>query len=148
MFQVDPFLQLLDDCKLQAIKSDSSKQLKVYGSKEDDCAALKFFSEIEVEEDQIHESLASMIVKSLGDLAEVIYFLKLDIFSLCSVIIFLSNKKNPNFSLQTERSSIREQLLSEFSPDDLCPLGSPNGDIADQIISLSFSDYRMEEEVA
>ncbi|CAA6667330.1 unnamed protein product [Spirodela intermedia] len=43
---VDPFLRLIDDCRLQAVKSASDNRCNVYGSKEDDYAALKSISAV------------------------------------------------------------------------------------------------------
>ncbi|KAK8654600.1 hypothetical protein V6N13_128559 [Hibiscus sabdariffa] len=85
----DPFLQLVDDCKLQTTNPG-----KIYGSKEDDEDALKSLSEIRLAENQSKESLATMIVKFLGNLSD------------------------------QEASKIRNQLLSNFIPDDGCPCGT------------------------
>ncbi|GKU88618.1 hypothetical protein SLEP1_g2859 [Rubroshorea leprosula] len=91
---VDPFLQLVDDCKLQAVDNGAEHPRKVYGSKEDDEDASKSLSAIEITENQSKESLATMVVKFLGNLSE------------------------------KESSSIRKQLLNDFIPDDACPLGT------------------------
>ncbi|KAL5743993.1 hypothetical protein ACOSP7_026855 [Xanthoceras sorbifolium] len=91
---VDPFLRLVEDKKLQAVNSGSGQPKNAFGSKEDDNLALKFLSEIVITEDQTRESFASDIVKSLE-----------------------------NFS-DSELSSIKEQVLDEFLPDDVCPLGA------------------------
>ncbi|KAK8570510.1 hypothetical protein V6N13_003188 [Hibiscus sabdariffa] len=85
----DPFLQLVNDCKLQTTNPG-----KIYGSKEDDEDALKSLSEIRLAENQSKESLATMIVKFLGNLSD------------------------------QEASKIRNQLLSNFIPDDGCPCGT------------------------
>ncbi|CAA7404159.1 unnamed protein product [Spirodela intermedia] len=114
---VDPFLRLIDDCRLQAVKSASDNRCNVYGSKEDDYAALKSISAVVMGEDQGKESLVSMIIRSLGDLPD------------------------------SERSAARKQLLNDFLPDDVCPLGVQNVDIAGQIASLSSNDCKSEEEV-
>ncbi|MCL7038359.1 hypothetical protein MKW94_005103 [Papaver nudicaule] len=90
---VDPFLQLVQDSRLQAIKNESDYPSKVYGSKEDDATSLKVLSEIEITDNQTKESLVSMVLKGMGNLSEA------------------------------ETSTIREQLLNEFLPDDECPLG-------------------------
>ncbi|KAI7729526.1 hypothetical protein M8C21_008983, partial [Ambrosia artemisiifolia] len=67
-----------------------------FGSKEDDNSALKSLSEIKFSEEQSMESLASTIVKHLESVSE------------------------------SEISSIKEQLLDRFVPDDdVCPIGSP-----------------------
>ncbi|KAA3462063.1 Protein EFR3 [Gossypium australe] len=67
---VDPFLRLVDDCKLQTTK-DELNPGKIYGSKEDDEDALKSLSEIHLAENQSKDSLATMIVKFLGKLSDV-----------------------------------------------------------------------------
>ncbi|KAI3984401.1 hypothetical protein MKX01_011355, partial [Papaver californicum] len=91
---VDPFLQLVQDSRLQAIGNGSDFPSKVYGSKEDDATSLKVLSEIEITDNQTKESLASMVLKGMGTLSDA------------------------------ETSTIREQLLNEFLPDDECPLGA------------------------
>ncbi|XP_052481847.1 protein SEMI-ROLLED LEAF 2 isoform X2 [Gossypium raimondii] len=90
---VDPFLRLVDDCKLQTTKVELNPA-KIYGSKEDDEDALKSLSEIHLAENQSKDSLATMIVKFLGKLSD------------------------------QESSKIRNQLLSNFIPDDGCPCGT------------------------
>ncbi|KAG8391231.1 hypothetical protein BUALT_Bualt01G0166300 [Buddleja alternifolia] len=93
---VDPFLRLIDDCKLQALDHtiEVDGMVKVYGSKEDDEDALKSLSAVKITEEQSTESLASMILKNLGQLTNA------------------------------ESSNINEQLLKDFLPDDVCPLGA------------------------
>lgn len=88
----DPFLKLVDECKLQAANNQLGPR-KVYGSKEDNEDALKSLSAIEITESQSKESFANMIAKFLGT----------------------SSKQD---------SAIREQLLKDFVPDDVCPLGA------------------------
>ncbi|OVA07297.1 hypothetical protein BVC80_1601g76 [Macleaya cordata] len=65
-----------------------------YGSKEDDTAATKSLSTIKLTENQSQESMACVIMKNLGNL------------------------------LDSESSTIRDQLLNDFMPDDVCPLGA------------------------
>ncbi|XP_062221798.1 protein SEMI-ROLLED LEAF 2-like isoform X3 [Phragmites australis] len=91
---VDPFLRLVEDHRLQALDRAAEPCSKVYGSKEDDDLALKSLSNIEMNEDQSKETSVSLILNSLEDLAE------------------------------SELSTIRKQLLEEFSVDDVSPLGS------------------------
>lgn len=86
---VDPFLRLVEDCRLQA----AEPCLRVYGSKEDDDLALKSLSNINMN-DQSKQTSVSLILDSLEDLSE------------------------------SELSTIRKQLLEEFSADDVCPMGS------------------------
>ncbi|EXB52897.1 hypothetical protein L484_004961 [Morus notabilis] len=66
--EVDPFLRLVEDHKLQAVNSGSKEN--AYGSKEDDGLAMKSLSEIQITEDQTREFFASEIVKSLEDLSD------------------------------------------------------------------------------
>ncbi|GMI65728.1 EFR3 OF PLANT 2 [Hibiscus trionum] len=91
---VDPFLRLVDDRKLKAVNPVPDQPTNVYGSKEDDTLALKILSEIRIAPEQSRETLASEIVKTLGNLSE------------------------------PELFAIREQLFNEFLPDDVCPLGA------------------------
>ncbi|XP_019414056.1 PREDICTED: uncharacterized protein LOC109325902 [Lupinus angustifolius] len=63
---VDPFLQLVDDNKLQAVTDTIRQPSKIYGSKEDDEDALKSLSGIRLTESQSKDSFATMIVQSLG----------------------------------------------------------------------------------
>ncbi|KAB5519501.1 hypothetical protein DKX38_023820 [Salix brachista] len=91
---IDPFLHLVEDRKLQAVSTESGHPAIVYGSKEDDSSALKSLSEIDVTGNQSREFFAAEIAKSLGNLENI------------------------------EVSTIPEKLLSEFSPDDVCPLGA------------------------
>lgn len=65
-----------------------------FGSKEDDNSASRYLSEITITEDQTKEAFASEIVKSLEKIKAA------------------------------EIYTVREQLLSEFLPDDVCPLGA------------------------
>ncbi|KAL3622520.1 hypothetical protein CASFOL_033931 [Castilleja foliolosa] len=93
---VDPFLRLVDDCKLQAVdhKISPDDRGKVYGSNEDDEDALKSLSAINISDEQSTDSFASLILKNLGKLSD------------------------------SEASNIKAELLKEFVPDDICPLGA------------------------
>ncbi|GAA0148352.1 hypothetical protein LIER_07820 [Lithospermum erythrorhizon] len=57
----DPFLDLVDDCKLQAVNSPKTF---TYGSDEDDTAALRCLSEIIITEEQTTETMISVILRS------------------------------------------------------------------------------------
>ncbi|KAM5558837.1 protein SEMI-ROLLED LEAF 2 [Rosa sericea] len=92
--KVDPFLYLVEEYKLQAVKAGPDHPTYIYGSKEDDNLALKSLSQIVITEEQSRESFASAIVKGLDKLSEY------------------------------ELSSIKEELLNDFVPDDICPLGA------------------------
>ncbi|KAJ6749790.1 hypothetical protein OIU85_000424 [Salix viminalis] len=91
---IDPFLHLVEDRKLQAVSTESGHPAIVYGSTEDDSSALKSLSEIDVTGNQSREFFAAEIAKSLGNLENI------------------------------EVSTTQEKLLSEFLPDDVCPLGA------------------------
>ncbi|KAK7244608.1 hypothetical protein RIF29_39432 [Crotalaria pallida] len=92
--KVDPFLHLIEDYKLQAVSSAPENMNINYGSKEDDDMALKILSELSNLPHQTQETFVSEIIRSF------------EVFS------------------KTESASIRDQLLEEFSPDDMCELGS------------------------
>lgn len=92
---VDPFLELVDDSRLHAIKDVIYlRKMNAYGSKEDNDDALKCLSSIQITGDQSIDAFASMIAK-------------------------LSRKPN-----KADNSNIKQQLLGEFLPDDVCPLGA------------------------
>ncbi|TKY62611.1 EFR3-like cmp44E [Spatholobus suberectus] len=92
--KVDPYLQLIEDYKLQAVSFAPDNLTINYGSKEDDDRALDTLSELLSYIHQTRDLFASEIIKSL------------EIFA------------------KAELSSIREQLLEEFAPDAMCELGS------------------------
>ncbi|CAI9779478.1 unnamed protein product [Fraxinus pennsylvanica] len=98
---VDPFLCLVKDCQLQTVDAESDRAKTMYGSEEDDYSALKCLSEMNLTEDQTRESIVSVIVKNLDNLSDVKIYL--DCF---------------------EESTIQDQLLKEFKPDDVCPMGA------------------------
>lgn len=65
MFQIDPFLQIFDDSKLQAVMDSIRRPSVPYGSKEDDADALKSLAAIKLTDSQSKESIASMIVQTV-----------------------------------------------------------------------------------
>ena len=71
LYQVDPYLRLVEDRKLEAVTTDSGHPAIVYGSKDDDSSALKSLSEIDVTGNQSREFFAAEIAKSLANLANV-----------------------------------------------------------------------------
>ncbi|XP_058181566.1 protein SEMI-ROLLED LEAF 2 isoform X2 [Rhododendron vialii] len=89
---VDPYLMLVEDIRLQAVLSGEEKS---YGSDEDELAALKSLSAIELGDKELRETVISHLMTKFGKLSE------------------------------EELSSIRKQLLEGFSPDDAYPLGGP-----------------------
>ncbi|KAK4272528.1 hypothetical protein QN277_021072 [Acacia crassicarpa] len=91
---VDPFLHMVGDHKLQAVSFEPGNMTINYGSKEDNDRALNTLAEMSTTKHQTQDLFVSEIVRSLESLSE------------------------PAFS------SIREQLQEEFSPDELCQFGS------------------------
>ncbi|KAF5785876.1 hypothetical protein HanRHA438_Chr10g0446221 [Helianthus annuus] len=97
---VDPYLCLVDDCKLTVRSgSDQTENGYGYGSKEDNRAAQNALSEIKLTQDQSAESLAAGIVKHLETVSG------------------------------SEITSIEEELLHRFVPDDVCPINYGSIDI-------------------
>ncbi|XP_058748891.1 protein SEMI-ROLLED LEAF 2 isoform X2 [Vicia villosa] len=90
---VDPFLELVDNTLLRAvcIKSDNI----FYGSEEDEVAAMKSLSTVQLYDRQLKETIISYFMTKFSKLPE------------------------------DELSSIKNQLLQGFSPDDAYPSGPP-----------------------
>ncbi|XP_023004440.1 uncharacterized protein LOC111497749 isoform X4 [Cucurbita maxima] len=93
--KVDPFLELVEDCKLQVVNLGQDNPKQVYGSKEDNENAAKSLSAVDQSESQSKTSFAKLILQTCENMSE-----------------------------QNELPSIREQLLQDFLPDDACPLGA------------------------
>ncbi|KAL5199215.1 hypothetical protein ABZP36_020418 [Zizania latifolia] len=87
----DPFLHLVDENKLQAVKDSLDDPSKIYGSPEDNNNALKSLSAIELSESQSRECIVSTIMNNITNM------------------------------LDAELHNVKNQLLSDFSPDDMCP---------------------------
>uniref|UniRef100_A0A0E0AH46 Uncharacterized protein n=1 Tax=Oryza glumipatula TaxID=40148 RepID=A0A0E0AH46_9ORYZ len=87
----DPFLRLVDESKLQAVKDSVDDPSKIYGSPEDNTNALKSLSAIELSESQSRECIVSTIMNNITNM------------------------------LEAELHGVKNQLLSDFSPDDMCP---------------------------
>ncbi|XP_073010606.1 protein SEMI-ROLLED LEAF 2-like [Typha latifolia] len=113
---VDPFLQLDEDWRLQAVGTADDCTTRVYGSKEDDDASLESLSAITMNEDQSKQSMVSLIMNSLGNISDL------------------------------ELSTVRKQLLDDFSPDDVCPLGAQFIEPPGQMSLYSLKrDYKSQE---
>ncbi|PON74225.1 Coatomer beta subunit [Parasponia andersonii] len=116
---VDPFLKLVDDYKLQAVHAGSDQLREAYGSKSDDESALNSLSMIKITESQSKESFATMIVKALEKSSDV------------TIVLYPEH----------ESSAIRQQLLRDFLPDDIFPLGAQLFiDIPGQIYQCGLND--------
>uniref|UniRef100_K3Y2L6 ARM repeat superfamily protein n=1 Tax=Setaria italica TaxID=4555 RepID=K3Y2L6_SETIT len=90
----DPFLHLVDESKLMAVKDSSDDPSKIYGSPEDNANALRSLSEIEVSESQSRECIVSTIMNNIANM------------------------------MDAELHNVRSQLLSDFTPDDMCPMST------------------------
>lgn len=91
MNQVDPFLHLVEDWKLQAVNTGPDHPGNVYGSKEDDTSASKSLSEMEFTNDQTREFLVSEILNSLDNLSEVKLLYELLPSTVKELVILLSS---------------------------------------------------------
>ncbi|KAJ4816101.1 ARM repeat superfamily protein [Rhynchospora pubera] len=108
---MDPFLYLLENKKLQTVKTTPDNPLGPhYGSEEDESNALRSLSAVELTESQSIESMTSIIVNSIVDLPD------------------------------SELTIIRSRLLKDFSPDDLCPLNAQFIELQASDLPLSGSD--------
>ncbi|KAI3936086.1 hypothetical protein MKW98_015845 [Papaver atlanticum] len=91
---VDPFLESVDDIKLQVVHTISNGEKAVYGSQEDEEAALKSLSEVEVDNGELKETLISHFMEKFRQMSE------------------------------DELLDIEKQLEEGFSPDDDFPTGT------------------------
>lgn len=118
---VDPFLSLVDDCKL-TIASGADQINNGFDSKEDNRAAQKSLSEVKLAKDQSTESLAAAVVKHLETI------------------------------IGSEMSSIKDELMNRFVPDDVPKeYGSEKGQSKDEVSSVFSLDddiYRSNSETA
>ncbi|CAN6243025.1 unnamed protein product [Urochloa humidicola] len=87
----DPFLRLVHENKLQIVKDYLEDPSNSYGSTEDNEDALRSLSAVELTERNSRESMVSAIMNSIADIPD------------------------------SELDNIRSQLLSDFSPDEMCP---------------------------
>lgn len=69
--QVDPFLELVDDIQLQAVCIKSEKI--IYGSQEDEVAAVKSLSAVELNDNQLKETVISYFMTKFSKLSKVIW---------------------------------------------------------------------------
>ncbi|KAL5225596.1 hypothetical protein ABZP36_012235 [Zizania latifolia] len=119
----DPFLRLVDESKLQAVKDSLDDPSKIYGSPEDNTNALKSLSAIELSESQSRECIVSTIMKNITNMLDV-----MSIFLIVSYIHCLNLRSMQllmtSLFLQAELHNVKNQLLSDFSPDDMCPMST------------------------
>ncbi|KAH9606882.1 hypothetical protein KSS87_019716, partial [Heliosperma pusillum] len=92
---VDPYLELVDDIRLQAVNRDSIDNGRTYGSEEDEVAALRSLSVVASDEQQLIEAVISKLTSKFDRLSE------------------------------DELSGIKQQLQQRFAPDESYPLRVP-----------------------
>lgn len=92
---VDPYLELVEDIRLQAVCAESCKVKTAYGSQEDEDAAMKSLAAIELDDRHLKETVIAHFMTKFEKLSE------------------------------DELSDMKKQLLLGFSPDDAYPLGGP-----------------------
>nr|CAB3445568.1 unnamed protein product [Digitaria exilis] len=120
--RMDPFLRLVHENKLHAVKDYLEDTSKSYGSPEDNENALKFLSAVELTERNSRESMVSAVMNSIADIPDVIFHpLYISILILPALISMRCFDDFHPHILQSELKNIRRQLLSDFSPDDMCP---------------------------
>ncbi|KAG2726037.1 hypothetical protein I3760_01G093500 [Carya illinoinensis] len=91
--QVDPYMELVDNIRLHAVSIQSDKEKILYGSQEDEVAASRSLAAIELDDQKLKETVMSHFMSKSAKLSE------------------------------EELSSIKDELLHGFSPDDAYPLG-------------------------
>ncbi|XP_074291923.1 protein SEMI-ROLLED LEAF 2-like isoform X2 [Silene latifolia] len=92
---VDPYLELVDDIRLKAVIRDSVDKGRIYGSEDDDVAALNTLSVITSDDQLLKDTVILNLTSKFEKLSE------------------------------DELSGIKKQLLQGFSPDESYPLGVP-----------------------
>ncbi|XP_030536473.1 protein SEMI-ROLLED LEAF 2 isoform X3 [Rhodamnia argentea] len=92
---IDPYLELIEDIRLQAVCIESNLEKISYGSEEDEAAALKSLSDISSDDQQLKEIVLSHLITKCGNLSE------------------------------EELADLKKQFLQAFSPDEAYPLGAP-----------------------
>ncbi|XP_074320048.1 protein SEMI-ROLLED LEAF 2 [Silene latifolia] len=92
---VDPYLELVDDIRLQAVIRDSIDSGRTYGSEEDEVAAMMSLSVVASDEQQLIEAVISQLMSKFEKLSE------------------------------DELSGIKQQLQQGFAPDESYPLRVP-----------------------
>ncbi|XVF37721.1 hypothetical protein REPUB_Repub20aG0034000 [Reevesia pubescens] len=114
---VDPYLKLVEDVGLQAVCVKFDADSVVYGSREDDVAALESLLAIELDDLHLKETVISHFMTKFEKLSE------------------------------DELSSMKKQLLEGFSPDDSYPLGAPLFMETPRPCSLAQMEFQAFEEI-
>jgi hypothetical protein len=119
---MDPFLRLVHESKLQVVKDYLEDPSKSYGSTEDNKNALRSLSAVELTGTNSRESMVSTIINSIAYIPDVIFYqLYISIPTSPELNSVQCLDELPLQILQAELEDIRSQLLTDFSPDDMCP---------------------------
>lgn len=73
LLQMDPFLHLVHENRLQVVKDNTEDPSKSYGSPEDDKNALKSLSAVDLTNSRSRESMVFIIMNSITHLPDVIF---------------------------------------------------------------------------
>ncbi|KAK4784247.1 hypothetical protein SAY86_018615 [Trapa natans] len=92
---MDPYLELIDDIKLQAVCKEANVGKILYGSQEDDAAALRSLTAVCSDDQQLKYIILPHLTIKCGNLSE------------------------------EELSNFKKQFLEAFSPDETYPLAAP-----------------------
>jgi hypothetical protein len=98
--QVDPFLHLIEDNKLQVVTFSPDNLTINYGTKEDDNRALHTISELLTSEHQDREFFVSEIVKSFENMSKVMLLL---VLYKC---LYFGQYKKINFCISLHHKSV------------------------------------------
>ncbi|XP_065865694.1 protein SEMI-ROLLED LEAF 2 isoform X2 [Euphorbia lathyris] len=90
----DPYLRSVNDVRLEAVNVEFDGGKMSYGSEDDDVAASKSLSLVELDDNHLRETVISQLIAKFPKTTE------------------------------DELASMKQQLLQEFSPDDAYPFGA------------------------
>lgn len=71
LWQVDPYLELVDNISLHAVIENPAGGRRIYGSEEDDFAALKSLSVVESDDQKLKETVIFHLMSKFEKLSEV-----------------------------------------------------------------------------
>lgn len=71
MQQVDPYLHLVEDCRLQAVHMAYDSEKTAYGSQKDEAAGLESLSTIVTYDSQLKDTVVTHLLKKYRKLSEV-----------------------------------------------------------------------------
>lgn len=69
--QMDPYLELIDNIRLQAVSAEAKVEKILYGSQEDDVAALRALSAVGSDDQHLKDIILPHLTMKCGNLSEV-----------------------------------------------------------------------------